>query len=197
MDFIELGEEQAKVFAYWYFLLRQPEQAAQKAGVQDGVLLLGDRRVRRELRRLRREFAKQGAGELAKLGLCRLLFAQAERDEEGNPVFDGFSAERFGTGKGMEYKAWDKLKACELLLRLAERERCCRRCRKARGSWTTGRKRMSHDQGVQQKAAGADELVVPTEQPERMRRHHLRRGGAQRQDAVHGALLLFVEHGAL
>ena len=27
-----------------------------------------------------------------------------------------------GTGKGMEYKAWDKLKACELLLRLAERE---------------------------------------------------------------------------
>ncbi len=122
MDFIELGEEQAKVFAYWYFLLRQPEQAAQKAGVQDGVLLLGDRRVRRELRRLRREFAKQGAGELAKLGLCRLLFAQAERDEEGNPVFDGFSAERFGTGKGMEYKAWDKLKACELLLRLAERE---------------------------------------------------------------------------
>ena len=123
MDFIELGEEQAKVFAYWYFLLRQPEQAAQKAGVQDGVLLLGDRRVRRELRRLRREFAKQGAGELAKLGLCRLLFAQAERDEEGNPVFDGFSAERFGTGKGMEYKAWDKLKACELLLRLAEREK--------------------------------------------------------------------------
>lgn len=121
-DFIELGEEQAKVFAYWYFLLRQPEQAAQKAGVQDGVLLLGDRRVRRELRRLRREFAKQGAGELAKLGLCRLLFAQAERDGEGNPVFDGFSAERFGTGKGMEYKAWDKLKACELLLRLAERE---------------------------------------------------------------------------
>ena len=112
MDFIELGEEQAKVFAYWYFLLRQPEQAAQKAGVQDGVLLLGDRRVRRELRRLRREFAKQGAGELAKLGLCRLLFAQAERD----------GAERFGTGKGMEYKAWDKLKACELLLRLAERE---------------------------------------------------------------------------
>lgn len=99
MDFIELGEEQAKVFAYWYFLLRQPEQAAQKAGVQDGVLLLGDRRVRRELRRLRREFAKQGAGELAKLGLCRLLFAQAERDGEGNPVFDGFSAERFGTGQ--------------------------------------------------------------------------------------------------
>lgn len=49
-------------------------------------------------------------------------FAQAERDGEGNPVFDGFSAERFGTGKGMEYKAWDKLKACELLLRLAERE---------------------------------------------------------------------------
>ena len=119
MDFIELGEEQAKVFAYWYFLLRQPEQAAQKAGVQDGVLLLGDRRVRRELRRLRREFAKQGAEELA---MYRILFAQAERDEEGNPVFDGFSAERFGTGKGMEYKAWDKLKACELLLRLAERE---------------------------------------------------------------------------
>ena len=78
MDFIELGEEQAKVFAYWYFLLRQPEQAAQKAGVQDGVLLLGDRRVRRELRRLRREFAKQGAEELAKLGLYRILFAQAQ-----------------------------------------------------------------------------------------------------------------------
>ena len=103
------------MFAYWYFWLRQPEQAAQKAGVQDGVLLLGDRRVRRELRRLPREFAKQGAEELAKLGLYRILFAQAERDEEGNPVFDGFSAERFGTGKGMEYKAWDKLKACELV----------------------------------------------------------------------------------
>lgn len=110
------------MFAYWYFLLRQPEQAARKAGLQDGVLLLENRRVRRELRRLRREFAKQGAGELAKLGLCRILFARAERDEQGNPVFDGFSAERFGTGKGMEYKAWDKLKACELLMQLAERE---------------------------------------------------------------------------
>ena len=93
------------MFAYWYFLLRQPEQAAQKAGLQDGVLLLENRRVRRELRRLRREFAKQGAGELAKLGLCRILFARAERDEQGNPVFDGFSAERFGTGKGMELQS--------------------------------------------------------------------------------------------
>ena len=100
MDFIELGEEQAKVFAYWYFLLRQPEQAAQKARVQDGVLLLGDRRVRRELRRLRREFAKQGAGELAKLGLYRILFAQAERDEEGIRCLMDFRPSALARAKG-------------------------------------------------------------------------------------------------
>ena len=89
MDFIELGEEQAKVFAYWYFLLRQPEQAAQKAGLQDGVLLLGDRRVRRELRRLRREFAKQGAGELAKRLAVRVIQGGSEFGEVVQALEEG------------------------------------------------------------------------------------------------------------
>lgn len=43
-------EEQKKEFAYWYFVLRDPNLAAQKAGVEKGVLLMNDREVQREVR---------------------------------------------------------------------------------------------------------------------------------------------------
>ena len=116
-------EEQKKEFAYWYFVLRDPNLAAQKAGVEKGVLLMNDREVQREVRRLRRNLGKESAGEIAKLGLTRLLFGQAACDEEGKPVFDGFLTSKVGSAKAAEYQFWDKLKACELLLKLNEQEK--------------------------------------------------------------------------
>ena len=83
-------EEQKREFAYWYFVLRDPNLAAKKAGVEKGIQLIHDREVQREVRRLRRNLGKESAGEIAKLGLTRLLFGQAACDEEGKPVFDGF-----------------------------------------------------------------------------------------------------------
>ena len=40
-------------------------------------LLMNDREVQREVRRLRRNLGKESAGEIAKLGLTKLLFGQA------------------------------------------------------------------------------------------------------------------------
>ena len=82
-------EEQKKEFAYWYFVLRDPNLAAQKAGVEKGVLLMNDREVQREVSRLRWNLGKESAGEIAKLGLTRLLLGQAKCDEEGKQEFDG------------------------------------------------------------------------------------------------------------
>ena len=48
-----------------------------------------------------------------------------------------------------------------------------------------------------QKAAAGAHLVAAGFRGRRQAGCDLRRGGAQRQDAVHGALLLFVEHGTL
>nr|DAQ15912.1 MAG TPA: hypothetical protein [Caudoviricetes sp.] len=122
MNAIDLSEEKARVFAYWYLLLQDPQEAARRAQVEDGVLLLFDRRVKKELRRMQKAFAKQGAGELAKLALYRILFERPKQDAEGVPAFDGFTAERFSAGKEIEFKGWDKLKACELMMKLAEKE---------------------------------------------------------------------------
>ena len=36
-------EEQKREFAYWYFVLRDPNLAAQKAGVEKAMLLMNDR----------------------------------------------------------------------------------------------------------------------------------------------------------
>lgn len=116
-------EEQKREFAYWYFVLRDPNLAAQKAGVDKGIQLIHDREVQREVRRLRRNLGKESAGEIAKLGLTRLLFGQAACDEEGKPVFDGFLTSKVGSAKAAEYQFWDKLKACELLLKLNEQEK--------------------------------------------------------------------------
>ena len=91
-------EEQKKEFAYWYFVLRDPNLAAQKAGVEKGVLLMNDREVQREVRRLRRNLGKES-------------------------VFDGFLTSKVGSAKAAEYQFWDKLKACELLLKLNEQEK--------------------------------------------------------------------------
>ena len=84
---------------------------------------MNDREVQREVRRLRRNLGKESAGEIAKLGLTRLLFGQAACDEEGKPVFDGFLTSKVGSAKAAEYQFWDKLKACELLLKLNEQEK--------------------------------------------------------------------------
>ena len=37
-------EEQKKEFAYWYFVLRDPNLAAQKAGVEKGEMCIRDRK---------------------------------------------------------------------------------------------------------------------------------------------------------
>ena len=83
-------EEQKKEFAYWYFVLRDPNLAAQKAGVEKGVLLMNDREVQREVRRLRRNLGKESAGEIAKLGLTRLLFGRRRAMKKGNRCSMGF-----------------------------------------------------------------------------------------------------------
>ena len=64
--------------------------------------LMNDREVQREVRRLRRNLGKESAGEIAKLGLTRLLFGQAACDEEGKPVFDGFLTSKVGSAKAAE-----------------------------------------------------------------------------------------------
>lgn len=92
--------------------------------MEDGILLLSERKVQSQLRRLRRLFAKESPGELAKWGLCRMLFSVPQVDEEGKLAGDGFSLEKYCTGKGTEYKFWDKLKACELLMKLEEMLSC-------------------------------------------------------------------------
>ena len=116
-------EEQKREFAYWYFVLRDPKLTEKKAGVEKGIQLIHDREVQREVRRLRRNLGKESAGEIAKLGLTRLLFGQAACDEEGKPVFNGFLTSKVGSAKAAEYQFWDKLKACELLLKLNEQEK--------------------------------------------------------------------------
>lgn len=103
-------------FAYWFFKLRDPEEAAKKAGVEDGISLMRNREVRKELSRLKKEF-REDTCDLMKLGLCRILFSQPECDENGEILKSGFSLEKYSEKTG-EYKFWDKLKACELLLQM-------------------------------------------------------------------------------
>ena len=38
-------------------------------------------------------------------------------------MFDGFLTSKVGSAKAAEYQFWDKLKACELLLKLNEQEK--------------------------------------------------------------------------
>ena len=105
------------------------ERRKQSGGTEKGVCLLVFCAARPEPccpksgRRLRRNLGKESAGEIAKLGLTRLLFGQAACDEEGKPVFDGFLTSKVGSAKAAEYQFWDKLKACELLLKLNEQEK--------------------------------------------------------------------------
>ena len=109
-----LEAEKAKRFAYWYFILRDAGRAARKVGEpeENGILFLSERRVAAQLK---------SAGELAKLGLCRILFSEPKTDIEGN-LLAGFSLQKYGAGKGGEYQFWDKVKACELLLKLEEQQ---------------------------------------------------------------------------
>lgn len=79
---------------------------------------MGERSVQKELSKLRKIFAEQSAGELAKLGLCRILFSQPVLED--GKTQDSFSIGKCCTGKEAEYQFWDKIKACELLLRLEE-----------------------------------------------------------------------------
>lgn len=53
------------------------------------------------------------------MALCRIAFSQPQQDEEGKILESGFSVEKCG-GKQAEYKFWDKIKACELLIQLAQ-----------------------------------------------------------------------------
>ncbi len=118
-----LEAEKAKRFAYWYFILRDAGCAARKVGEpeENGILFLSERRVAAQLKYLRKQLGEESAGELAKLGLCRILFSEPKTDIEGN-LLAGFSLQKYGAGKGGEYQFWDKVKACELLLKLEEQQ---------------------------------------------------------------------------
>ena len=118
---MELEKEQAQEFAYWCFVTRDPQLAAQKIGMDNGAALLGQRRVQAQLRRMNRLLGKSSAAQTAKAGLSRILYAAPQIDRDGNPFADGFAVERY-KGKEAEYQFWDKLKACELLIRLAQME---------------------------------------------------------------------------
>ena len=101
--------------------MKDPQAAAKKSGAKDGIALLLDKEVRQEISRLKRMFRKENTAELTKLGLCRIIFSQPQQDEEGKVTEDGFALEKCG-GKQADYKFWDKIKACELLLELAKLE---------------------------------------------------------------------------
>lgn len=115
-----LCTDKAREFAYWYFWLRDPQRAAERAGAENPIAALGERKVQKELARLRKNFAEQGAGEIAKLGLYRILFSQPVL--EGRKADEGFAVSKCSENKGTEYQFLDKIKACELLLRLEEME---------------------------------------------------------------------------
>lgn len=117
----KIDTQKAKIFAYWYFILRDVQKAAEKAGEENGVLLLGERKVQTQLKRLRKMMGQETAGELAKVGLRRLLFSEPSTDESGN-LCNGFALEKYSAGKGTEFKFWDKVKVCELLMKLQEAE---------------------------------------------------------------------------
>lgn len=120
---MELEKEQAQEFAYWCFVTRDPQLAARKIGMENGAALMGQRRVQAQLKRMNRLLGKASAAQTAKEGLSRILFASPQVDEEGTPLSDGFSVERYTRGKEVAYQFWDKLKACELLIQLAQMER--------------------------------------------------------------------------
>lgn len=102
--------------------MRDPQQAAKKVGLQNGIELLWQRKVQTQLKKLQKLMARESAAQAAKLGLCRILFSSPEVEGEA----DGFALEKVGTGKTQEYKFWDKLKACELLLKLEEMDASCK-----------------------------------------------------------------------
>lgn len=115
-----LCRDKARKFAYWYFWLRDPQRAAEQSGMENPIVALGERKVQEELAKLRKSLAEQSAGELAKLGLCRILFSQPMM--EGGITDEGFAISKCSGNKGGEYQFLDKIKVCELLLRLEELE---------------------------------------------------------------------------
>lgn len=116
------GVSKEKIFAYWYFWSRDVDIAARKAGVES-IWELSLRKVRTEWKKLSNLFAQQSPAELAKLGLYQILFSRVSLDPEGRISPDSFLTTRYSEGKGVEYQFYDKLKACELLMRLEEQSK--------------------------------------------------------------------------
>lgn len=120
------GVSKEKIFAYWYFWSRDINIAVQKAGVES-IWELNLRKVRTEWKKLSDLFAQQSSAELAKLGLYQILFSRASFDPEGRICPDSFLTTKYSEGKGVDYQFYDKLKACELLMRLEEQSKSERR----------------------------------------------------------------------
>ena len=51
------------------------------------------------------------------------MFSRVSLDTEGKISPDSFLTTKYSEGKGVEYQFYDKLKACELLMRLEEQSK--------------------------------------------------------------------------
>ena len=116
------GVSKEKIFAYWYFWSRDVDIAARKAGVES-IWELSLRKERTERKQLSNLLAQQSPTVLAKLRLDQSLYARVSLDPEGRISPDSFLTTKYSEGKGVEYQFYDKLKACELLMRLEEQSK--------------------------------------------------------------------------
>ena len=123
-------------FCRWYAILRNPKEAAIKSGYTvlpeyRGINLLSKKHIANKIKELEKE--NQTDSNLVSAGLSRLAFGSisdavklilsANGDNPPPPdTLDLFNVSeiKFTTGKGMEIKFFDRLKALEQLSKLSE-----------------------------------------------------------------------------
>lgn len=123
-------------FCRWYVILRNPKEAAIKSGYTvlpeyRGINLLSKKHIISKIKELEKE--NQTDSNLVSAGLSRLAFGSisdavklilsANNDNPPTPdTLDLFNISeiKFTSGKGMEIKFFDRLKALEQLSKLSE-----------------------------------------------------------------------------
>ena len=117
------------IFCQTYLRTMDPEQAASAAGRRDGYTLLGQKRTRERLERMRGDAAGQIRREDVLRRLAQLAFGQANdavrlalRPETADPETLDLSAlaELKVTDRGVEIKLVDRVRALEALAGLLE-----------------------------------------------------------------------------
>ena len=123
-------------FCHWYAILRNPKEAAIKSGYTvlpeyRGIIFLSKKHIANKIKELEKE--NKTDSNLVSAGLSRLAFGSisdavklilsANGDNPPPPdTLDLFNVSeiKFTTGKGMEIKFFDGLKALEQLSKLSE-----------------------------------------------------------------------------